>query len=198
MSKTLKTSLLFVFSGVGVYLVGSFVAVSQTHVPAEFREARTKGANAALQIVAASAHSLTVLEEIAKLDEAGDSTEALSLTSNEIEKMRDFRGAALALSSELGRMAQFIGDIEPERARILATEGVSAEVALVSRLLNYGETLTDLFKTLTAKFEGRAADPDGKVKGLIGEINAEAKAINQFNSRFTQALAEFDKIVGTE
>ncbi len=196
MSKTLKTSLLFVFSGVGIYLAGSLLVAKEPQVPEEFSKARTEGANAALRIVAASTYSLTVLEQIAKLDQEGESTGALLLASNELGKMRDFRAAALELSSELGRMAQFLNDIEPERARVLATEAVTAEVALVSRLLTYGESLTELFKTLVLKFEGTATDPNGNVEEFIKEINTEAKAINQFNNRFTQALAEFDKIVG--
>ena len=91
-------------------------------------------------------------------------------------------------------MARALSSIKPERSRILATEAVSAEVALVSRLLSYNDYLLQLFETLRAKFSNPGLSSNGKVNDLIARINDETRAINELNGRSTNALASFDEV----
>lgn len=176
------------------YAGAFFVSPAAKNVPAEFSEARINGARTAEKIVAASAYSLQILAKIAEHDRAGNATDALTLVSKELIKAEEIRGEALFLASRLERMARLLSEIQPTRARVLATEAVSSEVALVSRLLSYNEYLTELFETLRAKFQNRLTNTDGKVGELVQKINEEGKAINEFDRKFNQSLAEFDKI----
>ena len=123
----------------------------------------------------------------------GNVTGALDLISIEINKNQEIRREAIKLSSQLEKMARAIGAIKPEGARILATEAVSSEVALVSRLIVYNDFFLQLFGTLETKFQGEEPNPTNRVQQLINNINDEAKAINQFNKRFSESLAEFHK-----
>ena len=182
-----------VLIGVGTYSVIQFM-FSRAHVPSEFSEARIKGAELAKKIVDLSNESLGSLETIAAYDRTGKKSEALILISKEVLKNRDAQGEAIQLSSQLERMARTINDINPTKARVIATEAVSSEVALVSRLLSYDDYLLRLFEALRDKFQNPSFYTNGKVQELVGKINEEAQAINTFNYRFSESLAEFDKL----
>ncbi len=182
-----------VLIGVGIYSVIGLMA-PKTNLPPEFSEARIKGAELAQRIVELSNESLGNLETIAAYDRAGKKSEALILISQEVVKNQEAQQEAIKLSSQLERMARTINDIKPTEARVLATEAVSSEVALVSRLLSYNDYLLRLFEALREKFENPSTYTNGKVEQLIVKINEEAQAINTFNQRFTSSLAEFDKL----
>jgi hypothetical protein len=183
----------------GAALIGGYFIVKLltggSYVPVEFSEARIQGAALAGEILALSSETLSSLPVIASLDEAGKKSEALALISKEIMRSNEVRAKAVALSSQLEQMARTIDGIKPAKAREVATEAVSSEVALVSRLITYNDLLVQLFQTLRDKFENPNADTDGKVQPLIDEINVEAKAINDFNGKFNQSLEEFDTLV---
>jgi len=179
--------------GLGIYLLVAAV-LKDKFVPQEFLEARARGAELAQNIVLLSRESLKNLGQISKYDLEGNVTGALDLISIEINKNQEIRREAIKLSSQLEKMARAIGAIKPEGARILATEAVSSEVALVSRLIVYNDFFLQLFGTLETKFQGEEPNPTNRVQQLINNINDEAKAINQFNKRFSESLAEFDKI----
>ena len=169
--------------------------VSSDRVPDEFLEARITGAALAQNVVSLSRQSLTRLDKIAKYDREGKFPQALSLISEELLENRKSQAEAARLASQLERMARLVSDIRPSSARELATEAISAEVALVSRLVTYNELLRNLFVVLNLKFDSRAAQElDGRVNELINQVNEEAKAINQFNKRFNNAMAKFDEI----
>ncbi len=193
----MKTRLLIIATialiGLGIYILVAAIT-PEKFVPKEFSEARIKGAQLAVEIVALATQSLNSLQEIAGYDEQGNAPEALILISREVIKNKETSQRAINLSGQLEKMARLLEEIEPARARILATEAVSSEVALVSRLLNYNDLLRQLFETLRDKLEGKTANPDGKVRELVDRINKEAQAINDFDRRFNQSLAEFDKI----
>ena len=181
------------FVGVGTYSV-IYLAAGGSYIPPEFSEARIKGAELAQSIVALSNESLGNLETIAAYDREGKKSEALILISKEVLKNRDAQQEAIKLSSQLERMARSIGDIEPSRARVVAAEAVSSEVALVSRLIAYNDYLLRLFEALRDKFQNPGAYTNGRVEELVAKINEEAQAINAFNDRFSQSLAEFDTL----
>jgi len=161
-------------------------------VPQEFSEARMNGAKTAQKIVLLSDSSLITLEEIATLEDIGRTKEALQKVSQELADIATVREEAIMLASQLERMAKLIPKIEPAEARIAATEAVSAEVALVSRLLSYNDVLLSLFELLKTKFEGKVI-PELAISTLIERLNKEALAINEFNRVFNDAMDAFDK-----
>ena len=181
--------------GLGTYFLVAFFAQPERGIPSEFSEARGRGAELARIIVSLSETSLKNLEEISRYDEEGKKAEALILISQEVIRNRSIREEALRLSSQLEKMARYLSDISPERARILATEAVSSEVALVGRLLVYNELLLRLFETLKDKLEKPSLAANGRVQTLVEKINEEGRAINEFNRKFVQSLADFDAIV---
>ncbi|MBI2024806.1 MAG: hypothetical protein HYT03_01820 [Candidatus Harrisonbacteria bacterium] len=164
-------------------------------IPWEFSAARAKGAAIAEKIVELSRNNLARLSDVSRFDRQRNVSEALISISNAVIENRQTQVEAIRLSSQLEEMAQYISQIRPVRAREFATEAVAAQVALVSRLLFYGDYMSRLFETLRAKFDdpGRAY-LDGQVNDLINKLNDEAQAINDLNKRATRALDEFDRV----
>jgi len=182
-----------VLVGVATYSV-IYLRTSGHYIPSEFSQARIDGAELAKHIVELSNESLGNLATIADYDRLGKKSEALILISQEVVKTRDLQEEAIKLSSQLESMARTVEDIRPGKARVLAAEAISSEVALVSRLLSYNDLLLQLFEALRNKFQHPDEFTNGKVEGLVTRINEEATAINTFNDRFGQSLAEFDKL----
>lgn len=189
-----NTIVLAIVAG-GIVLGSGYFLFGGTKVPAEFSEARSNGALLAQEIVDQSRVTLANLSKIAEFDRNSDYSEALLLISNELVKNRESSQDAIRLSSQLERMARTSGDIRPSKAREVATEGLSSEVALVSRLVVYNDLLKQLFEVLRQKFEKPWANLDGQVQNLITKINDEAQAINDFNKRFVAAMEVFDDII---
>jgi len=185
---------IFVLLGVAVFMSVRLVTFQVRSVPPEFLSARDRGALLASEIVDLSRQSLTRLAQIADLDQERKFNQALMLVSEELIEYQKSQDAAARLASQLEIMARLLPEIKPSRAREVAAEGVSAEVALVSRLVTYNDQLRDLFVVLQLKFNTRNTTGalDGRVNELINKINEQAKAINQFNRRFNDAMAEFD------
>ena len=177
----------------GAYILFSNLT-APNFIPEEFTEARLNGAELASKIVSLADDSLNNISEIARFDDEGDKDEALILIAKELAKNREMRDEAIRLSAELEKMARSLRNIKPSQARILATEAVSSEVALVSRLISYNDYLLQLFETLKEKVQTPSVKTNGRVEELVKKINEEAKAINEFNGKFSQSLAEFDKM----
>ena len=186
--------MLGIIAGGAFFLVVAWSVWPAPFVPPEFAEARIRGARIAHEIAEAAGKSLDNLATIRVYDEKGETAEALILISQEIIQNREAQVKAIALSSELEKMARLLSDIKPSGAKSIATEAVSAEVALVSRLISYNDNLRELFSILREKFEKPGRSFDGTVQTLIERINEDARAINSFNERFNWSLAEFDKI----
>lgn len=177
-----------------VIFIGKNVAFPDKYLPEEFTEAREQSAKIAEEIVAQSVYSAQLLDEISKLDREGNYYKALQIVSKELEKNKEANRKATTLSSRLEKMARAIEAIEPSRARQLATEALSSEVALVSRLISYNSYVGELFGVLGEKFKYGRDYSNGKVQELVKAINNEVYAINELNNRFNSALAKFDKI----
>ena len=193
MKRRLKILLTGSAIGLGTY-VGAYLVIPHSFVPAEFSEARIQSATLAERIVSNSEASLANLQAIAQYDKNGEIAPALALIAQEFARTRETQDAAVKLSSRLEAMARSIDAIRPAEARLLATEAISAEVALVSRLISYNDRLKELFEVLREKFEHPGLATNGRVEALVGKVNEEARAINEFNRRSTQSLAEFDKL----
>jgi DNA repair exonuclease SbcCD ATPase subunit len=196
--KTIKPRhIVLVLSASALIFSVYYVAFPRKFLPGEFSDARIKGANVAQRIVELSRDTLSLLGKVSKYDEQRNTVEALIAISSAITTTRDSQTEAVRLSSQLAAMAENLPRIQPARARELATEAVTAEVALVSRLIYYNTYLNALFEALRVKFERPGVDYlDGQVSDLINKINDEAQAINELNKKFAAKMAEFDQIFG--
>ena len=178
-----------------VVLLLKYIFFPSNYLPSEFSDARIKGAVIAQKIVEFSRDTLARLNEVGKYDQVGNSPEALIAISNAVIANRENQVEAIRLSSQLNAMAENLPSIRPSRGRELATQAVTAEIALVSRLLYYNNYLNQLFEALKVKFEKPwVAYLDGQVADLISKINDEVQAINELNKEFNSTMAEFDKI----
>ena len=132
--------------------------------------------------------------EIAKYDKNGDVAQALILISQQLLKNRANQEEAVRLAGQLEKMALSLSSVKPAKAQRLATAAVTAEVALVSRLVNYNDYLKQLFEILRSKFDGSASYSNGRVEELIKKINEEMEVINDLDRRFNEALWELDNL----
>ena len=176
------------------YFLARYIFIGPKVVPSEFLEARGSGEKVAAEIVDLSAGSINNLSRIAELDKEFNYPEALVLVSGELIKNGTFNDKATALSTELARMAQAIPSIRPSKARELAAEAVSYEVALVSRLIGYNQALRELMSMLKSKFSWEFYGTDSQIEDLLVEINSTATAINSLNAAFEETLKDFDEL----
>ena len=187
--------ILLVGAAIAVVLGLRYIVFPPNYLPSEFSDARIKGALVAQKIVELSRGTLSRLSEVSRYDQERNTPEALIAISNALIANRENQVEAIRLSSQLNAMAENLSRIRPARARELATQAVTAEVALVSRLLYYNTYLSQLFETLKIKFDKPwVSYLDGQVGDLITKINDEAQAINELNKEFNSYMAEFDKI----
>lgn len=172
------------------YFLIRFLFAETRNIPPDFLKARQQASLIAADIVQISNQSSQNIDQIAKLDEEQQYTEALTLVSNELEKNNEARRKAVDLSNQLEQMARNLADISPASASQIALEAVSSETTLISRLINYNDYLNQLLDVLRNKFLGKS-DGDG-VSDLIKKINNEAQAINDLNQQFNDTMKQFD------
>lgn len=176
-----------------VVLLGKYALSVDKYVPRAFMDARARGAKVANNIVNLSNEILKGLDTIEQYEQKGLRSKALNMISNVLSKNREMQKEAVKLSEELKNMASLINEIKPSVAREHAIEAVSSEVALVSRLINYNNFLDQLFKLLYAKLSN-GSRAKGRVRYLIDQINQEARAINDLNEQFNNAITSFDNV----
>ncbi len=186
----LRLLILFIFIILIAYFVLRFFAVETRSVPDDFLRARQEASIIAADIVAISNQSSANFGQIAELDSKSNYTDALILVSQELERNRQAREKAINLSIQLELMAKNLDKISPPSAGQTALEAVSSETALISRLINYNDYLTQILDILREKFLGKA-DGD-KIPELIAKANNEAQAINDLNQKFNDVMREFD------
>jgi len=160
------------------------------NVPEDFLKARQQASVIALEIVAISNSSSFNFSQIAQLDSQGKYTDALVLVSQELERNTEARRKAIDLSVQLATMAKNLDKISPASAGQAALEAISSETALISRLIDYNDYLTQLLQILREKFLGKISGD--KISELITKINDEAKAINDLNQKFNDVMKQFD------
>ncbi|MFH1233166.1 MAG: hypothetical protein V1649_00750 [Patescibacteria group bacterium] len=186
----IRLLILFVFIILIAYFVLRFFAAEPRTIPEDFLRARQEASVIAATIVAISNESTNNFEKIAALDSEGNYTDALILVSQELERNRQAREKAINLSIQLETMAKNLDKITPSSAGQTALEAISSETALISRLINYNDFLTQILDILREKFLGRA-DGD-KIPELIAKANNEAQAINDLNQKFNDIMKGFD------
>lgn len=200
MSKIKPSHIITAVLAAAMVLFLRYVVFPTKFLPGEFSDARSKGADVAQKIVELSRNNLSLLDQVAKYDQANNHNEALIAISKAIIQNRDNQAEAIQLSEQLRVMAEQAPRIKPARGSEIATEAVASEVALVSRLVSYNNYLNQLFETLKVKFEKPTTSYylDGQVNDLVNRINDEAQAINELNKGFISSMAELDAIFGVK
>lgn len=192
-AKRITLVLVILFLTGGGYFLGQFLGITGG-IPKEFSDARVQGAFIAQNIVNLSNESVLDLAEINKFDQARNYTEALNLATEVVKKSQEIRDQAIALSSEVEKMTRALSDIKSFDARQAALESIANRLALISRLINYSGYLGQLLDILRARFDGEYVRY-GEAGLLIDQINAEVRAINNFNGQAAQAMERFDEVV---
>ena len=191
---SVKRFVLLTILFLAIIFVGKAVFFSTEYIPGDFISARTQGANIAEEIVAQSNYSAELLKTISQLDRNGKYQSALDVVSQEISKNQEANKKATKLSAQLEQMARLVEDIKPYQARQLATEALSSEVVLVSRLISYNAYLSLLYSVLQNKFQSGNYSSNGEVQQLVNDINDEIRMINELNQRFNDSLKKFDEV----
>ena len=188
------------FGVIAVMMLGFFWARLWNlggYIPKEFTDARIQGAMISQSIVNLSNQSTANLENINKLDNTNNFSQALELTEKVIQESRDIRSQAVDLSDQVSKMTRALSAIKSFEARQAALEAISSRLALISRLINYSDYLNQLLGELQARFSGKPGTGDHRVAAIILQINGEVTAINSFNNQATQAMNRFDRIVNS-
>jgi hypothetical protein len=190
-AKIITVFAIMVLMGTGVFAL----LKQQNQVPQSFVEARSEGAAIAANIVALSNQSAASLQQVNKLDEQGKYTDALTETTDLVAQSQKLRDQAVALSTQIGNMTKALTAVNSFEAQQDALESISSQLALITQLVNYSNDLDKLLITLQNHFTGKTWQANDVV-ALINQINLDVTAINSFNNQATQAMAQFDKIVG--
>lgn len=196
MSKSLKYIIPLAVLVIGFYSI-RFLSSSKISVPEEFTASRMKSAEIGRNIKALSGNSLNNLRKIAEFDEAGKTSSALGLVSEEVLNAKKSHSQAMELAKELEIMAKDLKLISPQSAKIVATEALTSQVALVGRLLSYNNYLKELFDVLKSKFEN-GIKTDGRVKELVNSINYEVQAINSLSAESSAIFSTLDALIKEE
>lgn len=176
---------------------GYFLGVRQLNSstpPVDFTEARMRGAVISQDIVNLSNEISKDLETVNRLDNEGESREALSAIVPVLEKTNNLKKKAAELSMELEKMTASLLKVKSQDAQRAAMESITNRMALISRLLSYGDYMTQLAETLRRRFIN--ASTSQSVAQIVAQINAEITAINNFNRAAGQAMDRFDAIMG--
>ena len=194
-SRPVKVSSAFIIILLGGYFLAR-LGMGSGSVSTEFTDARMQGALIAQDIVNLSNDMGAGLEQIHALDARHNFTEALNVTQGLIEKSKEVRKKAVELSAQLEQQTSALSSVSSDDARAAALESISDRLALITKLINYSDSLADLLSALQARFTGAEAGQDSsKVTQLIQEINSEVTAINHFNRQASQAMDRFDAII---
>ncbi len=155
-----------------------------------FLNARSQGALISDSIVDLSNQISADLSRVNEYDTHGQTREALDLTLQLRAKVQDVKSEADQLSEQLKNMVADLDKIQDPAARQAALDAITSRMALISRLMSYGQYLDQLIEVLSNHFTG---SPDRQsVQVVISQINAEVTAVNNFNRQAHQAMERFD------
>jgi DNA repair ATPase RecN len=192
MSRRLTIFAVFAAIVLGGYGASRLLLSSQG-IPVAFQDARLRGALIAQNIVNLSNESRTNIEKISALDKEGKFSEAFAITGAAMEKSIEIRNQAAALADEISSMTKALPAIQSFEARQAAIESITNRFALLNKLINYSNYLSELLTALQDRFEGTPGAAK-RVAVLVNQINAEVQAINTFNGQAGQAMDRFDAI----
>jgi hypothetical protein len=190
-TKIITVFVIMVLMGTGIFALFE----QQNQIPQDFVQARSQGAAIAANIVSISNQSVASLAQVNKLDEEGKYTDALTMTTDLVTQSQTLRDQAILLSTQIGTMTKALAKVNSFEAQQAAFQSIASQLAIITQLVNYSNDLDKLLLTLQSHFTGKAIQPND-VQGLVNQINLDVTAINSFNSQASQAMAQFDKIVG--
>lgn len=198
---TIRRDWLFLFA---IVLFGASIAYflfvvfrQSVYVPKEFFEARGQGAVIAESIVKLSGEAMGNLKMIGQLDEEKKYSDGLDMVLQEISRNEESRKSALALSSELEKMATAISKVKPDSASEVALQAVLYESQIVQRLINYNSYLYQLLDFLRSRFAKGGGASGQMVADLISKMNNEISSINTLNEKYKELMVKFDSLTKT-
>lgn len=194
LSRRAKIIIIFVVVVIVGYSLTLF-SQSRNQAPESFLNAQNQGSAIAENIVSTSNQSTAELEKINQLDQDGDYSQALASTTALVNQSQDLRNQAVALSNQVQTMTEALSTLNSLSARQAALEAISSQLALINQLITYSNDLDKLLGVLQNHFNGIPVQ-SGEVVGLVNQINTDVSAINNFNTQSTQAMTQFDEIVG--
>jgi ABC-type transport system involved in Fe-S cluster assembly fused permease/ATPase subunit len=171
-------------------------SLSSVEVSEEFKLAREDAAQASEEISIILNDSVENLALIARYEREENINDARDLTQEEIDKADARNQAALNLATAVQKMAESAQAIKSETAKQKVVEASSFQVTAITHILKYNSLLNALLTEINAKFSPRSTGTEERIEELLTELNEEAEKINELNENFTQALREFDSIVG--
>ena len=175
------------------YFVGRFLLAKTKTVPPEFMQARQEAALIAQDIVGMSKESAQHIGDLSSLNANHNYTDALNLVTQELERNRQIREKAIALSGNLQTMTINVSAIKPKSSAEAALEAVSTEVTLIGHLLTYNDYLNQLLGIIRSKITGTDATSAEVVADLVKKINDESIVVNVLNEKFNDQMAAFDR-----
>ena len=179
-----------------VVLLIIFFSLSSIEVPEEFKLAREDAAQASEEISKILNDSVENLALIARYEREGNINDARDLAQEEINKADARNQASLNLATAVQKMAESAQAVKSETAKQKVVEASSFQVTAITHILKYNSLLNSLLTEINAKFSPRSTGTEERIAELLSELNKEAEEINELNANFTQALREFDSIVG--
>jgi hypothetical protein len=175
------------------YFVGRFLLAKTKTVPGEFMQARQEASLVAIDIVSMSKDSAKHIDEISALNSGQKYPEALALVKDELNRNREIRDKAIALSSYLQTMTMNVSSIKPRGSAETALEAVSTEVTLIGHLLTYNDHLNQLLEIIRGRITGDPEASSQDVSDLVKKINDESVVVNALNETFNDKMNEFDR-----
>lgn len=175
------------------YFVGRFLLAQTKTVPSEFMQARQEASLIAQDIVGMSKDSAKHVGDISTLNNEQKYAEALDLVRQELERNRQIRDKAIALSGYLQTMTINISGIEPKVSAETALEAVSTEVTLIGHLLTYNDYLNQLLIAIKGRITGDEEVSFEDVADLVKKINDESIVVNVLNEKFNDQMTKFDR-----
>ncbi len=179
--------------GIGALAIAYFASGG---VPKAFFAARLQAAGAANNVAVLINNSLANLSRIEQFEQNNSNAQALELLSFEIGQKQEKQNAATLLAGELESMAKAAMEISSGGARGLAIEAVTTGVSMVSRIINYNNSLDQLFASIQEKIETGSTPAGVNIRALLASINSDGQSINVLNNSFNSTLQRFDKSYG--
>lgn len=193
--RSMGRRILFVVILLAVLGFGYFTQMGKTSEipPTAFLEARQQGSQISQDILNLSGEFSKDLERVNELDKEGKQMEALELSLGLQQKVSDIKAKAVELSRELEKMTSALNEIRTPAARMAAVDSITNRMALIGRLLSYGEYLNQLSIALKDRFQEKPGAPE--ISLIVGKINEEVTAINNFNKSAQDAMERFDEAI---
>lgn len=188
--------LVFPLVTLAVVLVGIVAAVATngtTSLPDTFTAGRGQAAAISQRIVDITASVALRIEEASQNELGGHREVAEALLQEAHDRNYEARLKALELADVLAKLSASLSDIGSRESRLLAYQGISLELSLVSEYLKYADSLNRFLELLPATFGSLNPSDRKAVADLLAEVNGHAETINRMNQSFSEKMKEFDR-----